>query len=246
MVRLVAPEQPVPHASYRPQFRTIDNPPAHGCLWQGLRPIRTRDQIGSQDLSQAEDHPHPSSLWHRIALIMDRLSKEQRSWNMSRIKGANTTPELLVRSVLHHSGYRFRLHRRDLPGRPDIVLPKHNIVVFVHGCFWHRHEQCINAVMPKTRTEFWRQKFEDNTRRDHQALSQLTELGWRVLVIWECQTKNILTLAELLKTEIPAPPDIRTETDQPPAGIENRRPGCDGKPRSRKPSHKAQQTSSSR
>lgn len=144
---------------------------------------------------------------------MDRLSREQRSRNMSRIRAQNTTPELLVRFLLHRSGYRFSLHRRDLPGSPDIVLPKHKTVVFVHGCFWHRHAQCRYAAMPKTRPEFWRQKFRDNTRRDRRAKSQLTELGWRVLVIWECQTKGNRTLSELLRGALPAVAEARTVTE---------------------------------
>lgn len=144
---------------------------------------------------------------------MDRLSREQRSWNMSQIRARNTTPELLVRSLLHRSGYRFRLHRRDLPGSPDIVLPKHKIVVFVHGCFWHQHAQCRYATMPKTRPEFWRQKFRDNLRRDRRAKSQLSKLGWRVLVVWECQTRCCQTLAKHLREALPAIAEIRTVTE---------------------------------
>lgn len=122
---------------------------------------------------------------------MDRISKEHRSWNMSRIKGRDTKPEMIVRSTLHKLGYRFRLHSRTLPGKPDIVLAKHKTVIFVHGCFWHRHENCKFAYSPKTRIDFWQQKFLENIKRDVQVKLSLEKAGWRVLVIWECQTKNI-------------------------------------------------------
>lgn len=125
---------------------------------------------------------------------MDRISKEHRSWNMSRIKGKNTSPELLVRSTLHKLGYRFRLHRNDLPGKPDIVLPKHNQIIFVHGCYWHRHKDCKLAYTPKTRTEFWEDKFSKNVERDKKVLQQLKNLGWKIDVIWECETKNLSSI----------------------------------------------------
>ena len=98
--------------------------------------------------------------------MTDILSKERRSWNMSRIRGSDTKPELLVRSLLHRMGYRFRLHRKDLPGRPDIVLPKYRTVIFVHGCFWHRHKGCKYAYTPKSRTDFWQNKFQGTVERD--------------------------------------------------------------------------------
>lgn len=129
---------------------------------------------------------------------MDRISKEHRSWNMSRIRGADTKPELLVRSTLHRMGLRFRLHRKDLPGKPDIVLPKHRTVVFVHGCFWHRHSGCCFAYTPKSRREFWCDKFQQNVARDKLALRKLRGLGWRVITIWECETRN----PERLKSRI--------------------------------------------
>ena len=118
---------------------------------------------------------------------MDRLSPEHRSWNMSRIRGRDTQPELAVRSALHRAGYRFRLHRKDLPGRPDIVLPKHRTVVFVHGCFWHRHKGCRFAYTPKSRVAFWQKKFDDNVERDRRNVRALRALGWRVVTVWECQ-----------------------------------------------------------
>ncbi len=118
---------------------------------------------------------------------MDNLTKERRSWNMSRIKGSNTGPERIVRSILHRMGYRFRLHRKDLPGKPDITLSKYKTVVFVHGCFWHRHKGCKDATLPKTRKNFWRNKLEGNAARDRQKERALRILGWRVIVLWECE-----------------------------------------------------------
>ncbi|MEE9453510.1 MAG: very short patch repair endonuclease [Paracoccaceae bacterium] len=122
--------------------------------------------------------------------MADRISKERRSWNMSRIKGKDTKPELLLRSMLHKAGYRFRLHRKDLPGKPDIVLPKYRTAIFVNGCYWHRHENCPNTTTPKTRTEFWKAKFKDTVERDKRNVTELEALGWRVITIWECALKN--------------------------------------------------------
>ena len=122
--------------------------------------------------------------------MSDHLSPDRRSWNMSRIKGKNTKPEILVRKFLHGNGYRFRIHRKDLPGKPDIVLPKYKVVVFVHGCFWHRHKNCKYSSSPKTHTEFWEEKFRRNVERDKQNIADLESLGWKVLVVWECEVKN--------------------------------------------------------
>lgn len=122
--------------------------------------------------------------------MVDRISPAQRSRNMARIRGANTAPERVLRSGLHHAGFRFRLHSRQLPGRPDLVLPKYSAVVFVHGCFWHRHPGCSNATMPSTRTDFWAQKLSGNHRRDVRQICLLLKAGWRVLVVWECALKT--------------------------------------------------------
>ena len=122
---------------------------------------------------------------------MDSLSPEHRSWNMSRIKSRDTKPELIVRSFLHHKGYRFRLHRKDLPGKPDIVLPRFQKIIFVHGCFWHRHAGCRYAYNPKSRVEFWEKKFQQNIIRDKNVQEALVQLGWQVYVIWECETKKL-------------------------------------------------------
>jgi len=129
---------------------------------------------------------------------MDIISKEKRSWNMSRIRNKNTKPEMIVRSLLHRMGYRFILHKKGLPGKPDIVLPKHETIIFVHGCFWHRHQSCKYAYNPKSRIEFWRNKFIENKNRDKKVQNDLIELGWNVYVIWECETKNL----DLLENKI--------------------------------------------
>ena len=124
---------------------------------------------------------------------------EQRSRNMSAIKSKNTKPEIKVRKVLHSMGYRFRLHRKDLPGSPDIVLPKYKTVIFVHGCFWHRHENCKYASNPKTRKEFWENKFKTNVKRDKEIQEKIKNIGWKSVVIWECEVRNIESIEEKIK-----------------------------------------------
>lgn len=136
--------------------------------------------------------------------MVDRISEAHRSWNMSRIKGSDTNPELRVRSLLHGMGYRFRLHRRDLPGTPDIVLPKLRTAIFVHGCFWHRHPRCRYAYTPKSRVEFWQAKFSANVERDRRKLRALRNAGWRVIVVWECETMDSYALSSRLQTAIDA------------------------------------------
>jgi len=121
---------------------------------------------------------------------MDRLTPNRRSWNMSRIRGRDTAPERRVRSLLHRRGFRFALRRQDLPGKPDIVLPRCRTVIFVHGCFWHRHKGCKNAVMPKTRTAFWQRKLQGNVARDEANARRLDALGWHVIVVWECELSD--------------------------------------------------------
>lgn len=125
-----------------------------------------------------------------------------RSALMSRVKAKGTKPELNVRRLAHGLGYRYRLHRRDLPGSPDLVFPGRRKALFVHGCFWHRHQGCRKTTMPKTRAKFWQRKFDDNVRRDERVIAALRDLGWDVLVVWECETsdENLLrrTLIEFL------------------------------------------------
>ncbi len=118
----------------------------------------------------------------------DPPPSEARSNLMARVKSADTKPELIVRSVAHRLGFRFRLHQKSLPGSPDLVFPRHRKIVFVHGCFWHRHKQCSRASTPKTRVPFWEEKFAANIARDARNVRALQKLGWKVLVIWECQT----------------------------------------------------------
>ena len=131
--------------------------------------------------------------------MTDIVSKEQRSWNMSRIGGRDTGPELVVRRTAHRMGYRFRLYRKDLPGTPDLVFSKHRLSVFVHGCFWHRHNGCRFAYSPKSRVEFWTEKFKQNVARDNRNQNALRDMGWRVLVIWECETRNIQNVDNRLR-----------------------------------------------
>lgn len=121
---------------------------------------------------------------------MDVFSRKDRSRIMSLVRNRNTRPERLVRSMLHRMGVRFRLHRHELPGCPDIVLPSRKKVVFVHGCFWHCHNGCSRSKLPTTRAAFWRKKISGNQRRDGEHLKALRYLGWRALIVWECELKN--------------------------------------------------------
>jgi DNA mismatch endonuclease (patch repair protein) len=120
----------------------------------------------------------------------DHLTKARRSWNMSRIRGKDTTPEKVVRTLMHRMGYRFRLHGKKLPGRPDIVLAKHKTVILVHGCFWHRHTGCRNCTTPTNNRRFWMKKLGGNATRDKLNRRALTKLGWRVVVVWECEAER--------------------------------------------------------
>ncbi|MCY3769772.1 MAG: very short patch repair endonuclease [Gammaproteobacteria bacterium] len=122
--------------------------------------------------------------------MADRISKAHRSWNMSRIRSKDTGPELRLRSLLHRAGYRFRLHDRNLPGSPDIVLKKFQTVVFVHGCYWHRHPGCPRATTPKTRPEFWQAKFDGTVERDLCKAEELSARGWSVITVWECELEK--------------------------------------------------------
>ena len=130
--------------------------------------------------------------------MADIVDARKRSEMMANIRGRNTAPELAVRRIAHRMGLRFRLHRNDLPGRPDLVLPKHRLVVFVHGCFWHRHEGCRHASIPKARRAFWMQKLMANVARDQRQQATLQALGWRVLVIWGCETGNRVAIEQKL------------------------------------------------
>jgi DNA mismatch endonuclease, patch repair protein len=161
------------------------------------------------DPSRSESKFHPSIIFAIGRKIngldctsMDRLTALERSRLMASIRSTDTQPEKLVRSLLHHLGFRFRLHRKDLPGTPDLILMRYKTAIFIHGCFWHRHLICKDSTIPKTNTEFWTKKFNDNLLRDKRSTSALKDLGWRVLVVWECETKDLGILADRLTREL--------------------------------------------
>lgn len=133
-----------------------------------------------------------------IFAAMDRMSKTQRSANMRAIRGKNTAPEMAVRKAAHRLGLRFRLHRKDLPGRPDLVFPKWRTVIFVNGCFWHGHAGCRRAKIPSSNTEFWREKLSRNVDRDRRNLIELQDRGWHVEVIWQCDITDAEAAAATL------------------------------------------------
>jgi DNA mismatch endonuclease (patch repair protein) len=122
--------------------------------------------------------------------MSDHLSKIQRSANMRAVRGRNTRPEIRIRQMLHGLGYRFRLHQSDLPGKPDIVLPRLRKAIYVHGCFWHQHKGCRRATVPQSNRAFWRKKLSRNAVRDSKQLSLIRKRGWRAMVVWECQLKR--------------------------------------------------------
>ena len=124
--------------------------------------------------------------------MTDFLTKAPRSERMSRIRGRDTKPELVLRKLLHAQGLRYRLHRADLPGKPDLVFVRHKAVVFVHGCFWHRHHGCSIATTPKSNIDFWVEKFDRNVARDRRNILALQALGWRVYVVWECELTSVI------------------------------------------------------
>lgn len=134
--------------------------------------------------------------------MADKISPEHRSWNMSRVRSKETKPEKRVRSLLHGLGFRFRKNVRSLPGVPDIVLPKYKTVIFVHGCFWHQHKGCVKSHIPKSNIEFWTAKLGRNADRDKQHAKNLKAAGWRVIIVWECQMKDLPALAEKLEKKI--------------------------------------------
>lgn len=141
-------------------------------------------------------------------VAVDTLTVEERSRRMALIRSKNTHPEMVVRSIAHRLGYRFRLHRRDLPGAPDLVFPSRKTVIFVHGCFWHAHEDCTVANLPKTRRSYWSTKFDRNKKRDALNANLLKQSGWQVFTIWECETKQQLMLADRLSQCLGPPGSI--------------------------------------
>lgn len=131
---------------------------------------------------------------------MDSLTPEHRSWNMSRIRGSNTKPERTIRSLLHRVGFRFQTRSgKSLPGRPDVVLRRYHVAVFVHGCFWHRHRGCRFAYNPKSRKTFWNKKFRNNQSRDKAVQLELRKLGWKQFVVWECEIRNLYRLTKRIE-----------------------------------------------
>lgn len=153
--------------------------------------------------------------------MADNISKVKRSWLMSRVASKHTKPERLVRSLLHRLGYRFTVNgpkNKTLPGRPDIVFPSRKIVLFVHGCFWHRHPSCKIATTPKSNTKYWQAKFERNIQRDRETETKLLNTGWQVITIWECELKQLDTLAARLINTLP-----RVESLNLPEDIDDQR-----------------------
>ena len=135
--------------------------------------------------------------------MTDRLTPARRSWLMGRVRQKNTAPEIIVRSLAHRLGFRFRLHRKDLPGRPDLAFPKLRKVVFVHGCFWHRHD-CKKATTPRSNSDYWRNKFAENVERDKKAIAELTSVGWESMIVWECETRDVDKLGASLSAFLEA------------------------------------------
>lgn len=133
--------------------------------------------------------------------MADNHTEQQRSANMRAVRGKNTAPELLIRSMLHRLGYRFRIHRKDLPGTPDIVFPARRTVMFIHGCFWHGHT-CSRGGLPSTNLDFWKQKIEKNRERDNRVQRQLESDGWTVLMVWGCQTRDKTGLMQRLSRSL--------------------------------------------
>ena len=130
---------------------------------------------------------------------MDIFSQEKSSQVMSHVRNRDTRPEKIIRSILHKSGFRFRIQRKDLPGKPDIVLPKYKTIIFVHGCFWHQHEGCKKALPPKSNVSFWLEKFRKNKERDRKVIRTLQESGWKVIVVWQCEIPKIKNNPEIIK-----------------------------------------------
>lgn len=143
------------------------------------------------------ENPYPASKFSKMEQASNVLDDEARRKMMAGFTSKNTKPEMVVRRALHRLGFRFRLHRRDLPGKPDILLPRHRLAILVHGCFWHQHTGCRDARIPRTRQDYWSAKFKRNLERDEQTVLALTELGWRVAVIWECEARRPQLEADL-------------------------------------------------
>lgn len=140
--------------------------------------------------------------------MVDQVDPARRSKNMGRIQSKDTKPELLVRRAAHAAGFRFRLHSQSLPGKPDLVFPSRKLAIFVHGCFWHRHEGCKRSNLPKSNIDYWNAKLERNRLRDHRVQQELRDQGWGVEVVWECETRDLNELSQMLKERIAAYPKL--------------------------------------
>ena len=130
---------------------------------------------------------------------MDTISKKHRSWNMSRIRSQNTSPEVIVRKELTKLGYVYRLHRKSLPGQPDIVVPRTKTAIFVNGCFWHQHKNCKRRSIPKSNTGYWQKKLTQNVKKQTEDIKRLTKIGWKAIIVWECETKENLEMLKKIK-----------------------------------------------
>jgi len=162
---------PLLHCLTSPEQETATSPPREGPQWFVINDFS--NGVGS--------YLHP---------MADVHDTKTRSYNMSRIRSGDTKPEMLVRKFLHANGYRYKLHDKTLPGKPDIVLPKYKTIIFIHGCFWHGHANCKYFVVPKTRTQWWLDKINHNKANDEKAIKALKKDGWKIITIWECQLKH--------------------------------------------------------
>jgi DNA mismatch endonuclease, patch repair protein len=171
------------------------------CVFDRFLPKDGEDLSDAARLLVVEVFDLIGTPWGPKTVAMDTVSKEVRSALMARIRSKDTNPELVVRSMLHRLGYRFRIHRRDLPGNPDIVLPRHRKIVLVHGCFWHGHS-CTLASKPKTNQDYWQQKIKRNRLRDRKVKRDLANQGWQILELWECQIRKGIGLTETLSSFI--------------------------------------------
>lgn len=138
----------------------------------------------------------------RLIIIMDVFTKKKRSEVMSRIRAKDTKPEIAVRKLLHRMGYRFRLHDKNLPGKPDVCLAKHCTVILIHGCFWHNHSRCQDGKIPKSNTDYWQPKIERNIQRDKKNKRALQRLGWKVITVWECELRDMERLEKRIKKQL--------------------------------------------
>ncbi|HEY3265743.1 MAG TPA: very short patch repair endonuclease [Armatimonadota bacterium] len=136
--------------------------------------------------------------------MADKVDRETRSRTMARVSSKNTPPEMAVRRALHKAGYRFRLHRKDLPGVPDVVLPKHKLAIFVHGCFWHQHQGCRRSVRPTSNTGYWNAKLDRNMARDRASVLALQEMGWGSVILWECETLDDALILDRVRAALSA------------------------------------------